>query len=178
MRLHRDAPFQYLLGKRHGVGHGESETDVGRRRVEHLEVLGTGEDGGVLHLVHIFSAQAEIETLRSTCDAGEWVLASRNRGKRLANLRPSNQRLLGLTGIEPRVTQTTSGAPRPPSCRSLAWTPRHRPDTGPPRQQQRAHHLPAPRIRRRDARALALLRDRIEVVVTGRAETSSVVRSA
>jgi integrase len=58
------------------------------------------------HLVPISSpqAQAEIEALRPHSGAGEWVLASRSNGKRLANLRPSNQRRLDLTGIEPRFT--------------------------------------------------------------------------
>lgn len=95
-----------------------------RRQVQDADILGVGGLTWVLpraymknrrffqkldrsdpHLVPISpQAQAEIEALWPSTSGGEWVLASRNHGKRPANLRPSNQRLLDLTAIEPGFT--------------------------------------------------------------------------
>lgn len=132
------------------------------------------------HLVPISpQAQAEIEALRPASGAGEWVLASRNQGKRLANLRPSNQRLLDLTGIEPRFT--------PHDLRRTASTLMQKFGVDPAVIDRIQDHLDSASVRStyqrhgygvEMRRALVLLGDRIEAIVTGKAEPSNVVRIA
>ncbi len=132
------------------------------------------------HLVPISpQAQAEIEALRLINGGGEWVVASREHGKRLANLRPSNQRLLDLTGIEPRFT--------PHDLRRTASTLMQKFGVDPAVIDRIQDHLDTASVRATYQRhgygtemrkALTLLGDRIETIVTGRAEPSNVVRFA
>jgi integrase len=132
------------------------------------------------HLVPISpQAQAEIEALRPASGAGEWILASRNRGKRLANLRPSNRRLLEATGTEPRFT--------PHDLRRTASTLMQKFGAEPAVIDRIQDHLDSASVRAtyerhgygaEMRRALVLLGDRIEAIVTGKEEASNVVRIA
>lgn len=132
------------------------------------------------HLVPLSSqAQAEIEALRPASGAGEWVLASRSRGKRLANLRRSNRQLLDLTGIEPRFT--------PHDLRRTASTLMQKFGVDPAVIDRIQDHLDSSSVRAtyqrhgyaaEMRRALALLGNQIEVIVIGKTEPSNLVRIA
>jgi integrase len=76
------------------------------------------------HLVPLSpQAKAETETLRPASGTGEWVLASRSRGKHLANLRRSNRQLLDFIGIEPRFTPHDLRRTASTSCRKFGVDP-------------------------------------------------------
>jgi integrase len=132
------------------------------------------------HLVPLSpQAQAEIEALRPVSGAEKWVLPSRNRGKRLANLRRSNQRFLELTGIEPRFT--------PNDLQRTASTLMQKFDVDPTVIDWIQDHLDSSSVRAtyqrhgygvEMRRALMLLGNRVEAIVTGKDEPTNVVRIA